>query len=682
MDSKVVILLITMLFAIIVSLLVAQGQLDISTIYMRVVKQNAETSIPQYEIVQPASHSYWNFYWNGDYYWTYVVIKSSEELKGTAPIKTSFPLREAPIIVQQGQDEDGWYYYRVVLKTDKLNEVAETFEVDGRKPQAVTVYPEVVDVSGKAEVEIASVVIKDQTVLPAQVLPALGAFTMPLLSYLSKAMAVYVQNEGDNFEYKDVTVTIDGQEEKVLGVYVNGKELKVGDTIYSGDIVGVVVDIDGQSAEQFDGKDIVVEFNSGQLKDEKKIKVAVASSVNQLVCDTSMKEAVIDVSMIRSSNSYNRYYVEQYGFVTHVWSGMVSDTFEIQYYTLIKRFCTSTKIYNIKTTSSLAKTSFKVYDIYEYNNNIISVTNTDYGVYVIKTSSDGTVEKAIKIAGTLRDAVSYNNYLYIATSVNENTPEYDDISTYIVRIDMNTLNVDKTVHITIYGNSVQNVKLFTKDNNIYMFISSSGVYTSVFNDLYIFDTDLNVIDGYHTNIDYKASAIAQSENYIAFTAYGVYVIDIDNHKIYKLDTPSQYWISIQNNELYIRTSSSDITVIDLTKLETNDYVVDAYSVSLATTNVQYINSFAIDAHVLKEEIDTNTIKLYIYDRSVNIKDTSEFITYTPTTLPTINIDRNSYTIQEYSASDLQSIIVPETLTVEDVTSTIAQEFTILGITEI
>jgi len=534
---------------------VANGTLDITSIFNRIVKQNAVSKAPEYEIIQPTSHSYWNFYWNGDYYWTYVVIKSSEELKETAPIKTSFPLRGAPVIIQQGQDDDGWYYYRVVLKTEKLNQFSESFEIDGRKPHVVTVYPEIVDVSGKTEVEIASVVIKDQVVLPAKVLPV-GAFTIPLLSSLSKAMAVYVQNEGDNFEYQDVTVTIDGQSYPVLGVYVNGEEIQPGNIIYSGDIVGLILDIGTKSANELDGKTVTVSFNDGQLKDEKKINIAITKE-NILTELYRIDWIGVNTGETIYANQKTMQYESQDVILT-LYQKKINDL----YYPIVIVDKQSQQVYVfvVETTATIDK----MLDVSETQDSItfdVGYKNCDNGLCIVKYKFDKTqhtliIERAVKYITEKGSGVldKTDNYYTIQWWSIDSTNKIDTFN--IDLIDKDTLNLVKGYKIDVHYNSLSNIPAIVTVNGITV---HSFDFTNKITDMLkysrITDTNMYAVD----IVDDSTLTATIHDVTIDLSEYSEYMFNNDRtellfcgNDVYKLSNVD-YWYdySCYNNSIIL-----------------------------------------------------------------------------------------------------------------------------------
>jgi len=548
----VIIMLIFLLFAIIVGYLVANGQIDITSMFNRVVKQKAlENTQEIYEIVQPPAHSYWDFYWNGEYYWTYIVIKSNVQLE-SAPVQTSFPLTQPPEIVQQGQDEDGWYYYRVVLKTKKLNEVAESFSVMGSRPETVTIYPNVVDVTNKSEVEITSVLIKDQVVLPAILLPAM---MMPLFNELSKAMAVYVQNTGDDFVYQTLDVTVDGQAYPVMGVYIDGKEVKPGDVIKSGDIVGVVLDIDGHKPADFNNKIVTVDFNNGQLKDEKKVNVAVAGgSVQNLANVNIYKFKITNPDYYNPPTAQNVY---------------DSPTFYVFANKVIKDISLGTEYVHLGGGGVTL----------ELNNVYSGSMIIDF--YALKNGNILDKQKTIAIVTTdtsewkkYWSTVIKNNIMY---TYKQSCDSNNNCKMEVITVDIQNKQVLKATRYYNIPFTIQKTKLIHDDNNVYiLYLDSSGyihlLKQEIGNNYFTQELVINpssTVFNFLTDLSYTVKMFTTNTNSIlvSFDVYNknlgyvnLLVLEIDKNtftvkKAYLLDTGRvSSHVSLHNNYVLVTTT--------------------------------------------------------------------------------------------------------------------------------
>lgn len=230
MSSKVYIILIFTLFVILVSLIVAKGMLNVSSMYIIAVKHyNNKFENPTIiEFYKPTTHSYWNFYYNGNYYWTYIVVRSNKP-QSQIDVVTSFPLIEPSKIIQSNYDGE-YYYYRILLKTHQKPRSIEWMRID---KNGMILFTQVKDVRGQLDVQITGVKVKNNEVLPAIVLPAL---TFNLLNEYSKALVVFLQNTGDDAVLNSVDLMVDNNQVTNFKLFrADGSKLNPGDLIKSGE---------------------------------------------------------------------------------------------------------------------------------------------------------------------------------------------------------------------------------------------------------------------------------------------------------------------------------------------------------------------------------------------------------------------------------------------------------------
>lgn len=257
MDSKVVILLIILLFAILIAFLQASGIIDLAGIYNRVVKQEKPEEFPEIEFLQPPAHGYHPVYYDGENYWTYVVFKSTEYLNYTPSVVTSFPLKSNPILLDKYQDKDGRYVYELLLKSSKINKVGATLRLN---QYVVTFYPTIEDIRGKWGIEIVSPVDGSEYNLDT-----------------TQQITVYVVNKYDKFTYSDSSILLGGSVATIKSSSIvtgSGEQpLTSGVVVNSGDILKFVIDISTQTAGE---KTLTVNVdtqNHGTLSDSVKINL-------------------------------------------------------------------------------------------------------------------------------------------------------------------------------------------------------------------------------------------------------------------------------------------------------------------------------------------------------------------------------------------------------------------------
>jgi len=153
MDTKDIVLLILILFALILAIMVVQGQVNFAKLietweYEHVQQFNS----PQIEIIYPRPFSYLPVTYNQTthLYVFYILIRSNKLLYNyTPPITTSFPLHSLPItILFKTTEKDGhtYYIYKVILKTEHLNQYGDTITIQSNNfYQQVFFYPYVVN---------------------------------------------------------------------------------------------------------------------------------------------------------------------------------------------------------------------------------------------------------------------------------------------------------------------------------------------------------------------------------------------------------------------------------------------------------------------------------------------------------------------------------------------------------
>ena len=257
MDSKVIILLVIIIFAIIIALLVGTGVLDITGMYERYVKHNKPNEFPEIEILEPPAHGFYNVYWNGKEYYTYIIFKTHEYLTYTPQPVTSFPLKGAPILITKYQDKNGDYVYEMIVKTSKINLNGEFVRFG---ENYATFYPQIVNVTNTYAIEIIS--------------PEDGAqINLDNTSQLT----IYVLNKGDDFTYTGDTVLLGGQAVQIINQSLltssGEKELTNGVSVSSGDVFKIIISLNGQTPGT---KELVVNVNTqnhGTLSDSKDIEL-------------------------------------------------------------------------------------------------------------------------------------------------------------------------------------------------------------------------------------------------------------------------------------------------------------------------------------------------------------------------------------------------------------------------
>jgi len=257
MSSKTIVLLVLIIFAVIIALLAGTGVVDITGIYERVVKHNKPSTFPEIEIIEPPAHGYHNVYWNGKEYYTYIIFKTHNYLTYTPQPVTSFPLKGVPILVAKYQDKDGSYVYEMIVKTDKINPNGEYVKFG---EYYATFYPQIVNISDTYGIKIISPEDGEQINLDN-----------------TSQLTVYVLNTGNDFIYNGDTVLLGGQTSQIISqslLTADGeKQLTNGVTVSSGDVIKIIISLDGQTPGT---KELTVNVNTqnhGTLTDSVNIEL-------------------------------------------------------------------------------------------------------------------------------------------------------------------------------------------------------------------------------------------------------------------------------------------------------------------------------------------------------------------------------------------------------------------------
>lgn len=231
MDNKLIILMILILFGILIAIMQAQGLIDITTIFNRIVKQEKPEQVPYIEFIQPPAHGYHPVYYDGEDYYTYVIFRTKKYFEYTPSIVTSFPLKGNPILLAKYKDEEGNYVYELLVKSSKIKSIAESISIG---QYLITFYPQIEDVSDKWGIEILS--------------PEDGSkFNINEVSQIT----VYILNKYNKFVYTGGQILINGVPVTILSMSVLTAQgetpLQQGVEIDSGDVIKVVIDISDQT---------------------------------------------------------------------------------------------------------------------------------------------------------------------------------------------------------------------------------------------------------------------------------------------------------------------------------------------------------------------------------------------------------------------------------------------------
>lgn len=296
MNEKIIILLTLILFSLFVVMLVSLNLIDITGIYVRLVKYKGLMEFNNYEIefINPTSHSYWPIYYNEEYYWTWFIVKSNKELD-TVNLITSFPIVSPPQTVQIGFDGK-YYYYRVIIKTIKEPNFIEWVELEPKSRISgvnnIILFPQVEKVIGTGGVEIIAVVVKDMDVLPSLI-----SFQLyrQLIHQYERGIFIVFQNTGDDLIYEGSIVTINGVEftpDRVVSD--NGEDIQKGDIIKSGEtFTAVIIGIPPTSIDEVKA---TINSDKGEVTTNN-VNVLVGDEITTLSNSPSFEETPIPVSL-------------------------------------------------------------------------------------------------------------------------------------------------------------------------------------------------------------------------------------------------------------------------------------------------------------------------------------------------------------------------------------------------
>jgi len=576
MDTKIIVTLIFLVFAILISLAVARGQLNITSIFNQHLQQHMPSATPKVQIVWPGTDSYLTFYKSQDgYYWSYIVIRSSKDFK-YFNLVTSFPLHGQPVPVFLYK-KNGYYYYKLVFKAENVHTDGDTIAVrvdSDVLSNTITIFPDIQSVSKNYKIEIASAYLVNNSVIRSFIL--LSA-TSDLLSSETPKIVVNTINYGQAFTYNSSTIQLDGKTYNAE-VLINDRPAQFGQKVKSGDVVTFVVQ---------PGQSVVQTIASGLA-----VPVLVQFNNNSKLSD--MKKISLKMTAKQQLSSTNTVSISEY-------------TFGVSNYSYYK-FTSPPSVYMRASPIVDNSNASNEYDMIA----VLATTNTRAFVFAKKNGDMFDLDKSFvlkvnfKTFRTIKHVVINNNIMYVWTGLTTNSPD-------IVEIDLST---DKIIGATRFY-TIPQAFVTTENNNVYYaYIENYGDSTS--NKLVLLKGTLN-------------SPYFSKELTIDLSSYSMLVGTTSNiiQRFYAVNNTlvlvAQVYYNSKYYELLLTINGTDLSV-------EHAYLIglaNAYTAQIHTTKsfvlISYVNNNYV--HLIVYNVKTNkfTTKQFKFSSSYAIKLINNYI---------------------------------------------------------